>query len=75
MTQGNRNFRKSTYSHANGNCVEVGFADRAVAVRDTADRGGDVLSFSARAWAAFAARTAQPGTAEVTLVVSTTGGK
>ena len=48
-------WRKSSYSGSNGGeCVEVAAAD-AVLVRDTADRGGPVLSFSAEAWRAFIA--------------------
>lgn len=47
-------WRKSTYSNANGgDCVEVGNAARAVLVRDTKDRGGVMLTFSAGAWGRF----------------------
>ena len=47
-------WRKSTHSDANGgNCVEVANTARAVSVRDTADRDGVTLTFSADAWAAF----------------------
>ena len=49
------NWRKASYSAANGGgCVEV--ADRAdrVLVRDTQDRTGPVLRFSAAAWRRFA---------------------
>jgi hypothetical protein len=46
-------WRKSTYSDATGgNCVEV-TADAAVMVRDTAQRDGVTLQFSAPAWRAF----------------------
>ncbi len=49
------NWRKSSYSGDNGGeCVEVGAAG-AVLVRDTADRGGPVLTFTAEAWRAFTA--------------------
>ena len=49
------NWRKSSYSGSNGGeCVEVGTAG-AVLVRDTADRGGPVLTFTAGAWRAFTA--------------------
>ena len=49
-------WRKSTYSDGNGGaCVEVGSAD-GVAVRDTTDRDGATLAFSAGAWAAFITR-------------------
>lgn len=72
------NFRKSTRSFANGNCVEVGEDYRkssasigngqcaevasgagSVLVRDTTDRDGTVLAFTAGAWAGFLARTAR----------------
>ena len=48
-------WRKSSYSGDNGGeCVEVATTG-AVLVRDTADRGGAVLSFTADAWRAFIA--------------------
>jgi Domain of unknown function (DUF397) len=48
-------WRKSTYSGDNGGeCVEVAAA-RAVLVRDTTDRTGPVLTFTAEAWRAFTA--------------------
>lgn len=46
-------WRKSTYSTGSGgDCVEVASAE-SVAVRDTKDRDGGTLSFSAEAWRAF----------------------
>lgn len=46
-------WRKSSYSGANGgNCVEVASAG-GVAVRDTADRDGGTLNISAEAWQEF----------------------
>ena len=47
---------KSTYSNTGGNCVEVctNLPD-AVAVRDSKDRGGPALVFTARQWRSFAA--------------------
>jgi len=64
-------WRKSSYSGANGSCVEVAplpganlgdaadygtVASRgAIAVRDTKDRSGPALVFTARQWRAFAA--------------------
>jgi hypothetical protein len=46
-------WRKSTYSNAQGgSCVEVASGD-GVMVRDTTDRDGGTLAFSAEAWSAF----------------------
>ena len=48
-------WRKSSYSGSNGGeCVEVATAG-GVVVRDTADRGGPVLTFTAEAWRSFTA--------------------
>jgi Domain of unknown function (DUF397) len=47
-------WRKSTYSGENGSCVEVGNGN-GVLVRDTTDRDGGTLAFSADAWASFTA--------------------
>jgi hypothetical protein len=47
------NWRKSSYSGDNGGaCVEVASAE-AVLVRDTTDRTGPVVTFTADAWQAF----------------------
>jgi hypothetical protein len=53
-------WRKSTYSGANGSCVEVAgvpdtIGDDQVAVRDSKDRGGPALILTARQWQSFAA--------------------
>lgn len=49
-------WRKSSFSGANGGaCVEVASAD-GVAVRDTTDRDGLTLAFSTEAWAGFITR-------------------
>jgi hypothetical protein len=46
-------WRKSSFSGANGDqCVEVASAD-AVMVRDTTNRDGAALSFSSETWTAF----------------------
>jgi hypothetical protein len=46
-------WRKSSYSGANGgDCVEVASAGD-IAVRDTTDREGVTLEFSAEAWQQF----------------------
>ena len=46
-------WRKASYSATNGNCVEVAVAPSLVLVRDTTDRDGGALAFSADAWASF----------------------
>lgn len=47
-------WRKATYSHANGSCVEVGAAGRTVGIRDTAQAGqGPVLQFPSSMWQTF----------------------
>jgi Domain of unknown function (DUF397) len=45
-------WRKSTRSGNNG-CVEVAFVEGRVAVRDSKDRGGPALIFTAHEWEAF----------------------
>jgi Domain of unknown function (DUF397) len=47
------NWRRSTYSLANGNCVEVGTSRALVAVRDSKDPDGPVIDVSPRAWREF----------------------
>ena len=49
-----RDWRTSNFSGNGGECVEVGQADDAVAVRDTKDRAGAVLRFTPDAWRSFA---------------------
>ncbi|RCW45319.1 uncharacterized protein DUF397 [Halopolyspora algeriensis] len=47
-------WRKSSRSSGGANnCVEVGFAAAAVAVRDTKDRAGGTLAVSPGAWSSF----------------------
>jgi hypothetical protein len=46
-------WRKSSYSTGNSNCVEVGDAGRAVAVRDSKDPDGPSLLVSPTAWLTF----------------------
>ena len=45
-------WRKSARIGANG-CVEVGLVDDKIAVRDSKDRQGPVLLFTAHEWEAF----------------------
>jgi Domain of unknown function (DUF397) len=45
-------WRKGRESGNNG-CVEVAFVEGGVAVRDSKDRSGPVLLFTAHEWAAF----------------------
>lgn len=47
-------WRVSSYSAAQGNCVEVGKAGDAVLVRDTKDREAGALRVSPAAWRRFA---------------------
>ena len=46
-------WRKSTYSGSNGSCVETASGDGVVVVRDTTNRSGGTLSFTAGAWQTF----------------------
>lgn len=46
-------WRKSTYSSSNANCVEVRASAAGVAVRDTKDREGPSLGFTPEKWQAF----------------------
>jgi Domain of unknown function (DUF397) len=48
-------WRKSSYSGSNGSCVETASGNGAVLVRDTTDRAGGTLTFSAAAWQEFTA--------------------
>ena len=47
-------WRKSSRSGSNG-CVEIAFLDGQIAVRDSKDRSGPVLTFSSTEWEAFLA--------------------
>jgi hypothetical protein len=50
-----RAWRKSKFSMANGDCVEVAFEDETVRIRHSRDPSGAVLSFSHAEWQAFLA--------------------
>ena len=47
------NWRKSTYSRSNGNCVEVGTGRALVAVRDSKYPDVPVIDVISRAWIEF----------------------
>lgn len=49
-------WRKSSYSGATGECVEIGWPDDAVAVRDSKNPDGPILMVSTRAWTVFLQR-------------------
>lgn len=51
-------WRKSSYSDNDGNCVEVRLA-AAVGVRDTKDRAGGQLAVTGDAWRALVGQLAQ----------------
>ena len=46
---------KSSYSYANGNCVEVQREDNRVSVRDSKDPSGPMLTFTLQEWKTFLA--------------------
>jgi hypothetical protein len=50
-------WRKSTRSSGNGNCLEFADLGELVAVRDTKDRGGPALRFTSASWRDFVAGT------------------
>jgi len=55
MDMSSATWRKSSYSGANGgNCIEIAAAARMVAVRDSKDPDGPVLTFAPNDWKRFA---------------------
>jgi Domain of unknown function (DUF397) len=53
-------WKKSSYSAANGDCIEVATTrDEIIAVRDSKDPKGPVLSFAKESWASFVAAAQQ----------------
>jgi Domain of unknown function (DUF397) len=46
-------WHRSSYSSANGQCVEVASVAGAIAVRDSKNPGGPELIFTRQAWVAF----------------------
>jgi hypothetical protein len=55
MENTDMNWRKATYSNGGENCVETASGSGVVLVRDTKDRDGGTLAFSAGAWERFTA--------------------
>ena len=53
MVRDDGNWRKASYSNGSGDCVEVADMARLVLVRDTTDRDGGTLTFTADSWRAF----------------------
>lgn len=51
------NWKKSSRSSSNGNCVEARECGQQVQMRDSKDAAGPVLGFSQAAWQAFIDRT------------------
>lgn len=47
-------WRVATYTGGQGDCVEVGDANRTILVRDSKDRNGRTLTFTPTIWQAFA---------------------
>jgi len=59
-------WRKSSYSGANGSCIEVtSTAPGTVAVRDSKDPDGPRLAVTARQWTAFAGALKEHAAARV----------
>lgn len=52
-------WRKSTYSNAQANCVEVAAATQIVAVRDTKNPDAPALTFNRQDWQEFTWRVKQ----------------
>jgi hypothetical protein len=53
MRAKNAAWRKSSFSSASSNCVEVSFTASVVAARDSKNTDGPVLAFAPTHWLAF----------------------
>jgi hypothetical protein len=49
-------WRRSSHSGSNGNCVEAASGGQVIAVRDSKDPAGPALMFNPSAWREFATR-------------------
>lgn len=54
-------WRKSTASQPGGNCVEVGWGEGTVRIRDSWNQSGTVLSITQAGWRAFLAGAREGG--------------
>lgn len=59
MSEQELEWHKSSYSGANGNCVEIAQTDTTVHVRDSKDPSGPKLHFDRTVWAGFVAGLAE----------------
>ncbi|MFE0625429.1 DUF397 domain-containing protein [Streptomyces sp. NPDC058864] len=64
MTEGHVWFTSSHSNSEGGACVEVAFGPGAVLVRDSKDRAGARLTFTAAAWVDFVAYAVTRGAAD-----------
>ncbi|MFF9567439.1 DUF397 domain-containing protein [Streptomyces sp. NPDC014685] len=55
----NAEWFKSSHSNGNGNCVEVAHLDGAVAVRDSKQQAGPVLTCASEGWQTFIGSVAE----------------
>jgi len=53
-------WRTSSYSGSNGNCVQVAVAAPVIAVRDSADPDGPALGFTPDQWRTFTSTVKTP---------------
>jgi hypothetical protein len=61
LTTDSLDWRVSSYTGSQGNCVEVAAASRSIHVRDTKDRKGPALAFTSDEWDAFLSDVMAPG--------------
>ncbi|MGW0962998.1 DUF397 domain-containing protein [Streptomyces gelaticus] len=55
----NAKWFKSSHSNGNGNCVEVAYLADAVAVRDSKEQAGPVLTCTSKGWQTFIGSVAE----------------